>query len=222
MFSFSLFSSKVTIISPGFIFLPLFFDTFFGGSLPTPKFSCKTFTTLPLRNLSALSVIESSSVFILLSMSSSFRGQIPLPQKQLTKFSSLISINKRFKRRGKCCLGSVSFLCDSLCHSWSNALQHLFKGPNTAKSRSRDWHKCVELGTNVMNQMFFSTQTLITSSLKRDPMLSPIKANRPSPSKFLTKTSFFECPAIKPTRLHGITYCINSISIYPCIINDKI
>ena len=126
-------------------------------------------------------------MFILLSTSSSFRGQIPLPLKPLTKFSSLISLNKRFKSRGKCCLGSVPFLRDSLRHSLSNALQHLFKGPNTAKSRG--WHKCVEFGTNVMNRMFISTQTLITSSLKWDPRLSPIKANRPSPSKFLTKIS---------------------------------
>ena len=51
------------------------------------------------------------------------------------------------------------------------------------------WHKRVELGTNVMNRMFFSTQTLITSSLKCDPRLSSIKPNGLSPSKFLIKMS---------------------------------
>ena len=82
------------------------------------------------------------------------------------------------------------------------------------------WHKCVELGTNVMNRMFFSTQTLITSSLKCDPRLSPIKPNGLSPSKFLIKMSkktFFKCRAIKPTRLGGVIYCVNKTTIYPCI-----
>ena len=130
-----LFSSRVTTISLGFIFFPLFFDTFFCGSLPTPRFSWSTLTTLPPRNLSALSVMESSRVFILLSTSSSFKGQIPHPPKPLTKFSYLSSLHKQFRSRRKCYLGSVLFLYDSLCHSLSNALQHLFKGPNTPTSR---------------------------------------------------------------------------------------
>ena len=74
-----------------------------------------------------------------------------------------------------------------------------------------------------MNRMFFSTQTLITSSLKCDPRLSPIKPNGLSPSKFLIKMSkktFFKCRAIKPTRLGGVIYCVNKTTIYPCIIEE--
>ena len=60
---------------------------------------------------------------------------------------------------------------------------------STPLIKQMPWHKCIELGTNVMNRMFFSTQTLITSSLKYDPRLSPIKPNGLSPSKFLIKMS---------------------------------
>ena len=112
-----------------------FFVTFFCWSLLTHKVSWSTLTTLPPRNFSALSVMVWSRLFNLSKTSPSFKWQIQVPLKPLTKFSSLISLNKWFKSKGKCCFLGFPFLhyslrdllqpflCHSLHHLFSNALK---------------------------------------------------------------------------------------------------
>ena len=121
-------------------FLLFDFSTF-----PMPTFSCSTLTILPPTSCSALSLSLPWEVPICLRTSSFLRGNIPVPRNPLIKFSGFMSLKRRFKSSGKCCLGSI-------LHLFSRLFQLFFIGRKAARFIA--WQIWVKFGTSVISSMF--------------------------------------------------------------------
>ena len=100
-------------------------------------------------------------------------------------FASFVPSTNLLSSKRKCSFGRVPLLLDCLRHSSSNDLHTRFIVAKTVTSNG--WQRCVEFGD--MNLMFFSLHASMTVTLKRDPKLSPITANGPSPLSCGSKIS---------------------------------